>query len=154
MEIKSFNDFKSEKFKKVFTEYFFEEGITLKENTTVFDEIQNNANEGKTKAYVIENNDRIIAFIMYRVYNIKSNNKFLTHTFGYIEELYVVPEERNKKLASMLINRVESEFKANNIYKIALTSEPEVYDFYKKLGYNIDNSYSSANNLKCFVKDI
>ena len=36
---KQFDDFRSEEFKKIFTEYYLGEGITLTEDTKVFDVI-------------------------------------------------------------------------------------------------------------------
>ena len=91
---------------------------------------------------------------MFRDYTLKSDNKFLKQNFGYIMELYVVPEERNKKLATSLLNKVETDFLENKVKKIVLTSEETTYEFYKKLGYHLDSSFSCANNLKCFVKNL
>lgn len=150
----NYQDYKSEQFKKVFTEYYKHEGVTLKPDTTVFDEIEQSAQQGKTLTYAVMEQDNIVAFIMFQVLTLKSDNKFVKQKLGHIEELYVVKQKRNQKIATQLLVEVEKYFKSQNIDIIFLTAEPHVFEFYRKLGFKHNNTYNCANNLQCLTKDI
>ena len=155
IELKPFNDFKNDEFRQLFKKYFEEEeGIVLNPNTTVFDQMQQKANEGKEHAFIITKNSKIVAFILSRIYSLKNSGKFLFQNIGYIEELYVLPEERNQKFATKLICETYKYFAQNNIKRVILTTEEHNYNFYKKLGYKLDETYECANKLKVFAKDL
>lgn len=154
MDFIEFNEFKSENFEIIFRKYYLEEGIKLKKDTIVFDEIQKSSDEGKTRCFCVVENDNIIGFIMYKIMELANENKFIKHYVGHIEELYVVKEKRKQGLGKSLLVKVEEYMKENNVKKLFLTAREHMYDFYKKLGYFIDESYVCANKLKCFFKSL
>lgn len=155
IEIKPFNNFKDEQFTQIFRKYYAEEEkIILKPDTTIFDEMQQLSDAGKECAFVIEKDKKIVAFILSRIYTLKNSGKFLFQNVGFIEELYVLPEERNQKFATLLISKVYERFAKNNIKKVLLTTEEHNYKFYQKMGYKIDKTYECANKLKVLAKDL
>ncbi len=149
-----FFDYKSESFKKVFTEYYAYEGITLKPDTTVFDEITNSALSGNTKTYALVENGNVEAFIMFQILKLKTENNFFKHKILHIEELYVTEQKRNQKIATKLISKVEEFAKSKNVNIILLTAREEVFKFYEKLGYAKNNAYECGNKLQCFTKEL
>ena len=154
MEFVEINNFKSKTFEKVFREYYLEEGITLKENTIVFDEIQKSHDAGKTKCISLMENEEIIGFIMFKIMELSNDNGFIKEYIGHIEELYVIDKKRKQGLGKSLILKVEGYMVENNVKKLFLTAREHMYDFYIKLGYYIDESYECANKLKCLVKSL
>lgn len=149
-----FNDFKSDEFKNIFTEYYLGEGITLSKDTKVFDEIENSSKKHGIKCIVCKKSNKIFGFILFRIVKLCDEKHFFKYNFGYIEELYVAENARNNHVASRLIEQFESYLKQNGIKAIVLTAEEKVYDFYKKQGFEEDNSMSCKNKLKCFTKKI
>ena len=91
---------------------------------------------------------------MFRIIKLRDEKKFFKYNFGYIEELYVVENERNKHVATKLIEQFEIYLNQNKIRTIVLTADEKVYDFYKKKGFKEDNSLTCENELKCFIKRI
>ena len=154
MNIIDFSDFKSEKFEKIFREYYLEEGIKLREDTIVFNEIQKSSDEGKTKCFCFVENEEIKAFVMYKIMELANENGFIKHYVGHIEELYVVSEKRMQGIAKMLLNKVEEYMREKDVKKLFLTSREHMYDFYKKMEFYIDESYICANKLKCLFKSL
>lgn len=149
-----FDKFKTEEFKKIFAEYYLSEGITLSEDTKVFDEIENSSKKWGTKCVVCKEQNKIVGFIMFRIVKLHDEKKFFKYNFGYIEELYVVERERNKHIATKLMGQFEKYLRQNKVETVVLTAEEKVYDFYIKKGFNENNSISCANGLKCFTKKI
>lgn len=149
-----FNDFKSDEFKKIFTEYYLGEGIILSEQTKVFDEIENSSKKHGTKCIVCKKSNKISGFILFRIVKLCDEKHFFKYNFGYIEELYVAENARNQHVATRLLEQFENYLKQNGIKTILLTAEEKVYAFYKKQGFEEDNSMSCANKLKCFIKRI
>lgn len=155
IKIKFFSDFTNEEFQQIFRKYYAEEEkIILKPDTTIFDEMQKKYDEGKEHAFIIEKNGKMVAFILGRKYRLEAPGKFIAQTIGFIEELYVLPEERNQKFATRLIQESCNYFLKNNITKVVLTTEEHNYKFYQKMGYEIDKTYECANKLSVFSKDI
>ncbi len=154
MEFVKYTNYKSDEFKKVFTEYYKYEGITLRPDTTVFDEIEASANNNETFTYALIVNNEIKAFIMYQILELKTPNKFVSHRVGHIEELYVVEDYRNKHIATSLIKQVELDVKQNNVNLMFLTAEPKVFKVYEKLGYTLNSNYTCLNKLQCLTKQI
>lgn len=149
-----FEDFKSLEFKNIFTEYYLGECITLSKDTKVFDEIENSSKAQGTMCIVCKKENNIIGFILFRIINLCDKNHFFKYSFGYIEELYVEKNERNKHIATKLIINLESYLKQNNIQIIILTAKEKVYDFYINKGFKENKAMSCANNLKCFIKNL
>ena len=151
---KQFDDFRSEEFKKIFTEYYLGEGITLTEDTKVFDEIENSSKKYGTKCIVYKNADKIAGFILFRIVKLRDEKKFFKYNFGYIEELYVTENERNKHVATKLIEQCENYLRQNKIKTIVLTADEKAYDFYIRKGFEEDDIISCENKLKCFKKKL
>ena len=156
MEIKFefFNNYKNEKFKKVFSEYYNYLGITLRPDTTIFDQMTISANNGQTKTVVLQEDNKIVAFVMFQILNLTNDNQFFKHSVGHIQELYVVESKRHQKIATNLLKFVEEYIKNNNVSKLLLTARPNVYEFYINLGFELDDNYKCANNLQCLTKQI
>lgn len=149
-----YHDFKSEEFKKIFTEYYLGEGITLSEHTSVFDEIENSSKKHGTKCIVYKKSDKLAGFILFRVIKLRDETKFFKYSFGYIEELYVIESERNRHIATKLMDLFEDYLKQEHIKRIVLTADENIYDFYINKGFEVDDSMSCVNKQKCFTKKI
>ena len=145
-------DFYDGKFKKIFEEYFKELGVTLKENTTLFSEIEESYHKENMKCLALVDEFGIVAFIMYQIEKFKSSSNFFEETVGYIRELYVKPNNRNFGIGSNILKKCESEFKKENVYKLLLTFEPSSFEFYIKNGFIEDNSYTPKNKMRCLIK--
>lgn len=149
-----FEDFKLEEFKNIFTEYYLGEGIYLSKDTKVFDEIENSSKTQGTKCLVCKIENKIVGFILFRIVKLYDSKKFFKYSFGYIEELYVKKEHRNKHISTKLIDTFENYLKQNNVNVAMLTAEKNVYNFYINKGFKEEKSMFCANNLKCFIKNL
>ena len=154
MELVNLTNVKTEEFEKVFREYFIEEGINLRPDTTVFDEMQKGIEEHGVKILTIRKDDKLIAFIMYQIIKMTALDEFFKQKLGFIREFYVIPSERGNGYSKVLTQNVEEYFKRHEVDRIILNAEEEVYEFYFKQGYYIDETYKSANNLRCLFKDL
>lgn len=154
MDLVQFSDFKSEQFQEIFREYYLEEGIVLRENTMVFEEIQKSADKGNTKCFILLESEKIIGFIMFKTIQLNNDNGFIKQNIGHIEEVFIDKNNRKKGYGKLLLLRVEEYFKNINIKKIFLTARTQVHSYYCNLGYFVDDSYICANNLKCYFKSL
>lgn len=154
MEFKELKNAKDEEFKKVFREYFACVGINLKSDTLIFDEIQKDIDENGVKILTIRKADKLIAFIIYQEIKMKGLDGFFKQKLGFIREFYVMLSERGNGYSKLLSQRVEDEFKKHNIKKVILNAHEDMYDFYFKQGYYIDDTFTCANELKCLFKEL
>jgi GNAT superfamily N-acetyltransferase len=85
------------------------------------------------KIFIEENNKEIARAFIYFLKNDLEKQKF-----GYLEDVFVNEEFRNKGLGTKIIKKIISEAKKNKCYKIVATSRfkrENVHNFYQKLGF-------------------
>lgn len=149
--ITKITDYNNSEFQSVFTSYFNETGIEIKKNTDLW-KIMNNTKG--MYCYAVENNGQIIGFIMFQKECLNSSTGFFSEKVGYIRELYVRKECRKSGFGRLLLDIAEEHFKQNSVFKLILTYEKNAIDFYKKLGFIEDKSFTAKNNLGVVIKII
>lgn len=154
MELVKLINVKDEEFEKIFRDYYKEDGIELRPDTTVFDEIQKGLEEHGNKILTIRKDGKLIAFIMYQIVKLSTDNNFFKQKLGFIRELYVIPSERGKGYSKILTQNVEEYFIEHEIQRTILNAHENMYDFYFKQGYYIDETYKCGNELKCLFKNL
>ena len=84
-----------------------------------------------TDIYIIIFKDQIIGagtlFIL---------NKLHSNNIGFIQDIIIKEEFRGKGLGKLLINKLIQESKEKNCYKIILNCNPDVSQFYQKIGFS------------------
>lgn len=120
-----------------FLELLEELTIVNKKNIS-FENFKKRLDETNNKIYLIKDNNKIIG-----TGSLLIEKKFI-HQLGnvaHIEDLVIKKEYRNKKLGSLLINKLINEAKKYNCYKILLNCSDNNINFYKKFGFiNKDNN--------------
>lgn len=154
MEIIKLTNVKNEEFEKIFRDYYKEDGIELKPDTKVFDEIQRSLDKDYCKVLALRNDGKLIAFIMYEIVKLSTEDKFFKQKLGFVREIYVLPSERNKGFSKVLMQNVENYFIEHGIKRSILNAHENMYEFYFKQGYYIDETYKCGNELKCLFKDL
>lgn len=144
-------DYNNSEFQSVFTSYFNEIGIEIKKNTDLW-KIMNNTKD--MYCYAVEDRGQIIGFIMFQKECFNSSTGFFCEKAGYIRELYVRKECRKLGFGRLLLDIAEEHFKQNSVFKLILTYEKDAIDFYKKLGFIEDKSFTAKNNLGVVIKII
>ena len=140
------NDFLDEKFQIAFKEYFKELGIEVKDWNGLFKEINEDKN---TQAIVRMENDNVIGFIMFQP--IVFESWFFEEKCGFIREFWIANECRNLGNGSSLLDKVETYFKNQGIFRTILTTNT-ANDFYVKHGYKLLKSSIAKNNEAVYVK--
>ncbi len=144
----------SAEFQQAFREYFAEYGVVLKEHTDVFDELQKACDTEGMTSFLLWENEKIIAFVLYQVEQFASSSGFFSEKVGYIRELWVQKEHRRQGLATRLMEECFGDFRTEEVKKVLLTYDEDAEKFYLKLGFVYDDSYIAKNGLNCFVKTI
>lgn len=150
-KITKITDYNNSEFQSVFTSYYNEIGIEIKMNTDLWN-IMSNTKE--MYCYAAENKGQIIGFIMFQNECLNSSTGFFIERVGYIRELYVRKEFRKSGFGSVLLDIAKKHFKQNSVFKLILTYEKEAIDFYKKLGFIEDKSFTAKNNRGVVIKII
>jgi len=94
------------------------------------------------RIYVAEDGDEIVGFAIALLMSTPSAAAgFSAHPErrGRIEELYVAPEHRGKKIASLLMAETEKYLKENGceaVYLGVLSFNTNAYDMYEHMGYD------------------
>lgn len=97
-----------------------------------WDGLFNEINEDKnTRAIVRMKNDDVVGFIMYQA--IVFESWFFEEKCGFVRGFWISNDLRNLGHGSDLINKVESYFKNQEIYRLVLTTDT-AEDFYFKHG--------------------
>ena len=150
MEILELKNFYDERFKQCFRAYFLEVGINLKEDTDVFDVITKSYEQDNMRTFVLEEEKEFAGFIMLQPEHLKGG--FFEEQVGFIRELWVAPPFRRLGYGKRLIEIAEDYFKRKEISKLILTYEDKAFGFYKRLGFNPDNSYKAKNGENVVIK--
>ncbi len=141
-------------YQQLFKEYFMELGIVINERNyqKIFKLMKAEINLTSMQVLMIYMDDKLLGFSSFQVdkderfWYIKMNN-------GDIREFYIKEEYRNKGYARILFNAIKDFFIENSMDYIYLTSE-EGIDFWKHLGFVIDDSVMAENNLTVLRYDI
>lgn len=72
--------------------------------------------------------------------------------FGFIREIFIAPDLRNKKHGKDLVVHAESRFKALQVPNIYLTSAEESTGFWAKMGYQDSGEICDRNHDRIFIK--
>ncbi len=141
------SDFSNVAFQNAFKKYFKEFGVEIKNWEGLFNEL---TEEGKDKAYVrLDENGTSVGFILFKI--IQLFDGFFEENLGFIRELWIAKEYRNKGYGSELIKLAEEFFKENGICKSILTTDTAEH-FYEARGYHKERSYTAKNQDEVFVK--
>jgi (aminoalkyl)phosphonate N-acetyltransferase len=107
----------------------------------IFEENSENPNY---KYFVAESDEKIIGFISFHT------QKLLHHcgVVGEIQELYIDPNFRNQGIGKLLIQKVKTYAKANNLTSIEVTSNKlrtENIQVYEHLGFRLTHNKFTIN---------
>lgn len=150
MIIEELNNFYDAEFMQCFRAYFLEIGIDLKESTAVFGDIAESYEEEEMRTFVIRKEDDIAGFIMIQPECLKSG--FFEEHAGFIRELWISPPFRRLGYGKQLPEKAEEYFREKGISKLILTYEENALPFYKRLGFDLDCSYSARNGGNVVIK--
>ena len=150
MTILELTNFYDERFKGCFRAYFQEIGIRLREDTDVFDDITESCEKENMRVLVLEKGNEFMGFIMFQPEHLQGG--FFQEQAGFIRELWVAPSCRRSGYGRSLLRRAEEVFREKGISKLLLTYEEEALGFYKKLGFQPDESYQAKNGGNVVVK--
>lgn len=102
------NYFYDPQFQRIFRAYFAEIGITLREDTTLWDEIKKSADEEGMVCLAAQEDGALVGFIMLQSEPMTSRSGFFSMFLGFIRELWVAPERRRSGLGRALIQQAEA----------------------------------------------
>ncbi len=139
-------------FQKAFREYFSEIGITLKENTDVFEEIKKSQETEGTQSLGIKQGEDFVGFVLYQVEPFVSSSGFFEQKVGFIREVWIKKNHRGQKLGTRLLEEVYRKLRDAGVKKVLLTYDEDAIGFYLKSGYEYDDSYTAKNKMRCIVK--
>lgn len=146
------NDYSDPRLQTCFREYFAEIGEPLKENTRMFERMQQAVVDCGMHCHVVMDNDQIIGFIQFQQETLTHQMGFLTQNLGLIREFWVNPSYRKNGYGTALLNSAESYFKKTGVNKTILTYEENALAFYQKKGYTSDPSFEADNGQGVIAK--
>ena len=146
------NDYHDLRLQKCFRRYFTEIGEHLRENTTVFERMQEAVTEQNMHCLVLMDEADICGFLQFQTEELTHSMGFFKETVGFIREFWISPEERGKGNGARLLSAVEDHFRKEGVCKLILTYEENALSFYEKQGFTIDRSYTAENEQGVVVK--
>lgn len=127
--------------------------------------IEYDASDGKEYFISYETEKYLIGFIRLRINSANPNVLPVLKDAALIRELHVYSNLNNvgnninesmqhKGFGRKLVEQAELIAKKNNYYKMAIISGTGVRNYYKKLGYNLEDTYmiKYLNNHKCIIQ--
>jgi len=127
--------------------------------------IEYDASDGKEYFISYETEKYLIGFIRLRINSANPNVLPVLKDAALIRELHVYSNLNNvgnninesmqhKGFGRKLVEQAELIAKKNNYYKMAIISGTGVRNYYKKLGYNLEETYmiKYLNNHKCIIQ--
>jgi len=127
--------------------------------------IEYDASDGKEYFISYETEKYLIGFIRLRINSANPNVLPVLKDAALIRELHVYSNLNNvgnninesmqhKGFGRKLVEQAELIAKKNNYYKMAIISGTGVRNYYKKLGYNLEDTYmiKYLNNDKCIIQ--
>ena len=145
IEIVECNAYQDAHLQQCFRDYFCELGEPLRENTSVFDQMQRAATDCGMRCLVIQRDADLLGFILFQEEVLTHQMAFFTERLGFIRELWVNPCIRKMGYGKALVLAAQTFLKDRGVRKMILTYEQSALDFYERLGYQIDPSYCAAN---------
>ncbi len=141
------SDFSGSLFQTAFKRYLGELGYTVGDWDRLFKEMND---EGDNTAFVRTSADgAIVGFIQFRPERLSS--RFFEEACGFIRELWVAPELRNRGHGAKLLRLAERFFMENGIYTSILTTDTAAR-FYEKQGYAAALGCRAKNRDEVFIK--
>lgn len=133
-------------FQTAFRAYIMEMGIQVNNWEGLFTQM---TDEGVATILREDENEQVVGFIM--VSRIEMTSWFFEDRYGFIQEFWVAPEQRNCGIGSELLAQAEAFFARQGIHKMILTSDT-AEGFYRKHGYRRDEGIVAKNRAPVLVK--
>jgi len=141
-------------FTTLFKEYFIELGINLKDDSKLWDEMNNDIKLFGIKTIVLLDNENVVGFSMFQI-DTQDNPWCMYDGAGDIREFYVKSEYRQKGYGTHMFNFIKEYFNKLDIRDIYLTSsEDDGEAFWIKQGFQDTGIVNSKNKLKEFVYNL
>ena len=138
-------------FTTTFKDYFSELGITLKEETKLWDEINKDMQMFDIKIFVLLDREQVIGFSMFQL-DKEDNHWCLSVGAGDIREIYVKKEFRKKGYGTYMFKLIKNYFADLNIKEIYLTaSKNDGEPFWIKQGFQDTGKINTKNKHREFV---
>lgn len=148
------NYFYDPQFQRIFRAYFAEIGITLREDTTLWDEIKKSADEEGMVCLAAQEDGEFVGFIMLQSEPMTSRSGFFSMFLGFIRELWVAPERRRSGLGRALIQQAEALLREQGALVLALTPSPAAERFYAALGFAENGGVRAKNGERVLCREI
>ncbi|MBU1053306.1 MAG: GNAT family N-acetyltransferase [Proteobacteria bacterium] len=103
--------------------------------------------EGVCKAWVIKNDDEIIASGAITVLSFVPVPSDLSHNIAYLHSMYTEKSHRQNKCAQMIVDRAIQYCKKNGIRRVILNASDAGKPIYEKAGF-----ISSPETMRLFIK--
>ena len=139
-------DYNHVNFQNAFRAYFTELGIQVTDWNGLFQQM---TDEGVPAIVRKNEQGTVIGFIQFS--RIEMTSWFFEDRYGFIQEFWVAPEQRNCGIGSELLAQAEAFFSRQGIHKMILTSDT-AEGFYRKHGYRRDEGIVAKNRALVFVK--
>ncbi|MCQ4921583.1 GNAT family N-acetyltransferase [Tissierella carlieri] len=154
-KIKPFKECDYESFVNMFNSYFLHD-FQIKLQYSKIEQICLDIIERVKKQVVfldlMKINNKSIGFIVYQIDSSQSD-WCQKEGFGFIREVYVNKELRNKGLGRLLVAHVEQTLKDKNIEQIYLTSDNNA-TFWNQCGYTITHEVGYRNEDPIYIKKL
>jgi ribosomal protein S18 acetylase RimI-like enzyme len=144
---------KDQNFKKLFLSYFDELGVKLPDGYDVFSDIELSAKNEQMITIVAKQHSEMIGFIMFQPEQLISSTKFFKQDTTFIREFSVLKDYRKTGIGTQLMEYVFDYCNKNNIHTIILTTH-SAQEYYLRLGFVEDSSYSAKNKQIVYIKKI
>ncbi len=141
--IREYND---QAFQTAIRAYFVEMGIQVSNWEGLFAGM---TDEGVATILREDESGQVVGFIMFS--RIEMTSWFFEDQYGFIQEFWVTPEQRNRGIGDELLAQAEAFFARQGIHKMILTSDT-AERFYLKHGYRKDEGIVAKNKAPVYVK--
>lgn len=139
--------------RKMFQEIWEQKGLRIeitraKELESAYlDKITEQIPEGVCKAWVIKNDDEIIASGAITIVSFVPVPSDLSHNIAYLHSMYTEKTHRQKKCAQKIVDRAIQYCQKNGISRILLNASDAGKPIYEKAGF-----VSSPEAMRLFIK--
>ncbi|MBU1341168.1 MAG: GNAT family N-acetyltransferase [Proteobacteria bacterium] len=139
--------------KKMFQEIWEQKGLRIEINRAqelefaYIDKISKQIPEGVCKAWVIENDDEILASGAITIVSFVPVPSDLGHNIAYLHSMYTKKTHRQKKCAQKIVDRAIQYCQENGISRMLLNASDAGKPIYEKAGF-----VSSPETMRLFIK--
>jgi GNAT superfamily N-acetyltransferase len=139
--------------RKMFQEIWEQKGLRIEIDRAqelefaYIDKITKQIPEGVCKAWVIENDDEILASGAITIVSFVPVPFDLGHTVAYLHSMYTEKTHRGKKCAQKIVDRAVQYCKENGISRMLLNASDAGKPIYEKEGF-----ISSPETMRLFIK--